>query len=201
MRYLQKNMWKCHPGDFYLMILNINVTTYKRICFVFWVLLFSLSEFPAQASQGTLQFTGSVSNTTCNIYLESEGAVSGVVNLGRAGINAPSGDGVYFSLKPDLTSPGCSGLSAQNRIIMVWTGNFSHPLGFLAAQSGEASDAAVFILQDQRPYSSYIMRGSLSAFVDGETFLREGFIYYSSLLAGKLAGTFQAAAAYTVIYN
>lgn len=176
------------------------------MCQIFITLFFIVSSFvctgiiPLAAAE-TVSFTGAVTNITCNVYVEVDGAVGNVVNLGRTGTNNPSVDEHYFTLKPEPSHPGCSGLTAQDSVIMTWAGDFSSPTGFLSAQSGGALDATVYIMQDQKPYTAYIMRGSLRAYVDGETFLREGSRYMSALIPGRLTGTFQAAAAFVISYQ
>ncbi|MBC3378669.1 hypothetical protein H8I69_05995 [Serratia fonticola] len=172
---------------------NINYGIFIILYFIcFWIA-------PPIAAE-TVNFIGAVTNITCDVYVEVDGVPGNVVDLGRVGTSNPSADGRYFRLKPEPYHPGCLTLTAQDKVVMTWAGDFSSPTGFLSAQSGGALDATVYIMQDQRPYSGYIMRGSLSAYVDGETFLREGSRYFSAIIPGRLTGTFQAAAAFVISY-
>lgn len=161
------------------------------------------------ASTGNLNFIGAVTNITCDVYVEVNGAPGNVVNLGRAVIGQPDGkNAADFVLKPDITHSGCAGLTAQNNVIIAWSGNFSVDVflfqGLLGAQSGTATDSGLYWYY-HRPglpdAPQFVTRTTPSVILSGDRFLQEGANFHVVLVPGALAGVFQAAAAYVVSYD
>lgn len=103
------------------------------------------------ASGNNVSFTGSVTNTKCDVHLEVNGAPASVVNLGRVVIDEPPVKSrlVPFRLKPDPTQAGCVGLTDQDTVTITLVGNFSAgpgewgAEGMLSAQSSDALDVGV----------------------------------------------------------
>ena len=166
---------------------------------------------PLSAASGQLSFTGAVTETTCDVYMEVNGVRGNVVSLGTVSPDAATADDlniVSFALKPDLRSPGCGGLGRHGRVTVTWQGDFSSPqnplgiAGMLAAQAGEATDAGVLITTVNPGIpSTLISAGSTKSGIDGETFLKEGMMYVTALIPGRERGTFSAAAAFVVVYD
>ncbi|MBC3378667.1 hypothetical protein H8I69_05985 [Serratia fonticola] len=157
-----------------------------------------------------VSFTGSVTNTTCDVHLEVNGAPASVVNLGRAVLGRPPVESpvVSFRLKPDPTQAGCVGLTSQDVVTITFVGNFSTRSeewgveGMLSAQSGDALDTGVLMTYTSPSgVFDFIHGGHLNISLDGKSFLNEGADLKAFLISGKLTGTFQAAAAYVVSYN
>ncbi|MDU1193359.1 fimbrial protein [Hafnia paralvei] len=156
----------------------------------------------------TLSFIGSVNSTTCDVKLEVGGSATNVVNLGSVGLNAPPDPSnlVHFSLKPDLTQAGCAGLTSQNTVTISWMGNFNVDSfgfkGLLGAQSGNATDAAIYWTYEREPWpAQFVTRDTPFITIPGDDFLKMGAQFNVLLIPGRLAGTFQSAAAYVMSYN
>ncbi|MBC3378672.1 hypothetical protein H8I69_06010 [Serratia fonticola] len=161
------------------------------------------------ASKNNLNFIGAVTNTTCDVYVEVNGAPGNGVDLGRAVIGQLDGkNAADFVLKPVITQSGCMGLTAQNNVTIAWAGNFSVDVflfqGLLGSQSGTATDSGLYWYY-HRPglpdAPQFVTRMTHSVTLPGDRFLQEGANFHVVLVPGVLTGVFQAAAAYAVSYN
>lgn len=155
----------------------------------------------ALAASGDVQFLGVVTDTTCDVNPGVNGAVSNVVQLGTAPTNGQAGI-VNFSLKPDMSQAGCTGLTAANKVTIGWTGQFDS--NGLKAQSGAAKDAWTEIKAINATTPVTITAATLSSEIAGDQFIAnggEGATFTAQLNGGTMAGDYQGAAAYVVAYN
>ncbi|MBC6504654.1 fimbrial protein PefA [Citrobacter freundii] len=156
----------------------------------------------AMAAHGDVQFTGVVTNTTCDVNPGVGGAVNNLVQLGTA---APGGQGsiVNFSLKPDMTQAGCTGLTGANTVTITWNGPFD--ANGLTAQSGAATDAWTEITHTNATGTAVTIDAtSLSSSISGDEFIAnggDGATFTAQLNAGNNPGDYVSAAAYIVAYN
>lgn len=164
----------------------------------------------AMASQGDVQFFGTVTAKTCDLVVDQEGAVVNMIQLGsvtNGGTQAGSdvGEAKTFTLKP-AAGANCSTITTAK---MAWDSHAMTANG-IGNQSGKATDAHVKLVavnsnkvQTDTNADKEIKAGqnSVDYTITGTGLTDEGFKFKAQLIGGAVAGDFNTAAAYSVSYN
>lgn len=153
----------------------------------------------ALASSGVVSFFGNVSETTCDLAVEVNGSVTGLVQLGTVKKNT-KGSYIPFTLKaknPD----DCASLSSSNIAEISWAGAFNGE--GLAAQSGSASDAVVYLktLNSSGNNEQDVTVSNSTVQFEANKVTQEGFRFGAALHGKEHVGDFRSAAAYVVTYK
>ncbi|EAA2948312.1 fimbrial protein PefA [Salmonella enterica] len=161
----------------------------------------------AAPNGGDIQFIGTVTDTTCDIVPEANGAVNSVVQLGNvatsttaAGSGSDQGAVVNFALKPKAGST-CNPANMTNAAFA-----FSGPLEVtgLAPQSGSATDAMVKLRAVNATGGAHDINKTTSVSEVTLTDLNDpakGAQFSAQLIGGAQAGDYRSAVAYVVSYN
>lgn len=161
------------------------------------------------ANGGDVQFIGTVTDTTCDIVPEANGAVSNVVQLGNvatstaaaaAGDTSNQGTVVNFALKPKAGTT-CNPAGMTNASFA-----FAGPLEVtgLAPQSGAATDAMVKLSAVNATGGAHDINKTQSVSQVTLTDLNDaakGAQFSAQLIGGAQAGDYNSAVAYVVAYN
>ncbi|MGL5343284.1 MAG: fimbrial protein PefA [Plesiomonas sp.] len=149
------------------------------------------------AAHGDVQFIGVVTDTTCDITVESAGAVKNIVQLGTAK-KGGTGPIVDFTLKTD-GSLSCTGLVGD--AIVGWAGPFTTE--GLAAQSGAAADAVAVIKTVNANTGGAVQsitKALTSTTFDANILDTDGAKFHAQLNGGMQVGDYHSAAAFVVAY-
>lgn len=165
----------------------------------------------AMASQGDVQFFGTVTAKTCDLVVDQEGAVVNMIQLGSVtNGNTQNGTDVgaekIFTLKP-AAGAGCSNITTAK---MTWDSPAMIANG-IGNQSGKATDAHVKLVavntankvQTDTGADKEIKAGqnTVDYTITGSGLTDLGFKFKAQLIGGAVAGDFNTAAAYSVSYN
>lgn len=165
----------------------------------------------AMASQGDVQFFGTVTAKTCDLVVDQGGAVVnmiqlGTVNNGGTGSGNDIGEEKTFALKPAVGA-NCSNITTAN---MAWSSPAMTVNG-IGNQSGKATDAHVKLVavnstgkvQTDTNADKVIKKdqNTVDYTITGTGLADEGFKFKAQLVGGTVAGDFNTAAAYSVAYN
>ncbi len=165
----------------------------------------------AMASQGDVQFFGTVTAKTCDLVVDHEGAVVNMIQLGSVtNGNTQSDTDVgaekTFTLKP-AAGAGCSNITTAK---MAWDSPAMTANG-IGNQSGKATDAHVKLVAVNTPNKvqtdtntdKEIKAGqnTVDYTITGSGLTDLGFKFKAQLIGGAVAGDFNTAAAYSVSYN
>lgn len=152
-------------------------------------------------SQGQVQFVGTVAAKTCDVGVVGNGAVNDLIQLGTVTKGQPGVD-KHFSIKfKDLTC--ATGLTKAN---FIW----SSPVfdtNKLNNQNGSATGSYVELKAKNgatNVANHYDLIGSgknAVQFTFSDATAANGFEYTAKLTGGQTAGTFESAAAYTIVYE
>ncbi|EJJ1582254.1 hypothetical protein NIO92_004505 [Salmonella enterica] len=150
-------------------------------------------------SQGQVQFLGTVAAKTCDVVVDGAGAVNNLIQFGTV---AKDGQKTKeFSVK--LKDPSC--VTGMTKAHFLWTSPNFNSKG-IANQSGTASEAWVKLnaKTDATGNTTTTVQDITStsnavdfAIVDAS----KGFGFSAEFNAGKVPGTFETAAAYSVVYE
>lgn len=161
----------------------------------------------AGVNGGDIQFIGTVTDATCDIVPEANGAVNNVVQLGNvatsttaAGNGSDQGAVVSFALKPKAGA-ACNPANMTNAAFA-----FAGPLEVagLAPQSGTATDAVVKLRALNAIGGAHDINKTTSV---SEVTLADlndvskGAQFSAQLIGGTQAGDYRSAVAYVVSYN
>ncbi|WP_370611600.1 fimbrial protein PefA [Citrobacter meridianamericanus] len=161
----------------------------------------------ADINGGTVQFSGVVSNTTCDIGLVSNGSSgssNGVIDLGTAGTAAgkKAAPAVNFVLQPTnacVITPDAAGGAAGTQANVSFTGNFDS-VG-LKPTSGSATDARVLLTAvNSTTENSPITKSNNSAAFNLSE-LNKGASFNAVLQAGTVPGDYHSSLVYAVTYK
>lgn len=159
----------------------------------------------ANVNGGEVQFSGVVSNTTCDIGLVSNGSSSNVIDLGTAGTAADkkAAPAVKFVLQPTnacvITPDTAGGGAAGTQANVSFTGAFDS-VGLRPA-SGSATDARVLLTAvNSTTQNTKITKSSNSAAFD-LTELNKGASFDAVLQAGVIPGDYHSSLVYAVTYK
>ena len=160
----------------------------------------------AMASQGDVQFFGTVTAKTCDLAVEQNGNVTNMVQLGSV-TNSGNDVGVVqtFALKP-VAGNNCADIATAH---MAWSAPEINANG-IGNKSGAATDSYVKLTaihsvnvainggNDQEIKSG---QNTLDYAIQNNGLADDGFRFKAQLIGGTIAGEFNAAAAYSVSYN
>ncbi|MDD8654788.1 hypothetical protein LAX21_20010 [Escherichia coli] len=148
-------------------------------------------------SQGQVQFVGTVAAKTCDVVIDGAGAVNNLIQFGTVTKGATSQKN--FSVK--LKDPTC--VAGLNKAHFTWVSTNFNSKG-IANQSGTASDSWVKLNAVSGTNTSTTVADitSTNNVVDFNIAdATQGFGYQAVLNAGQTPGTFETAAAYSVVYE
>lgn len=159
----------------------------------------SMVSATALASSGEVSFFGNVSETTCDLTVEVNGAVTGLVQLGTVNKNQ-QGEFIPFTLKAKDASK-CSSITDNDIAEIAWAGAWNAE--GLAAQAGSASDAVVILktLNGNGNSEQRITVANNTVNFDANKLANEGFQFGAALQGKNEVGDFRSAAAYVVTYK
>lgn len=150
-------------------------------------------------SQGQVQFVGTVSAKTCDVVIDGSGAVNNLIQFGV--VNKGATVSKDFSVK--LKDPTCA--NGLTKAHFQWVSPNFNTKG-IVNQSGTSTDSWVKLnavtggntTTDTTDITSANNAVTFDIVADK---VAEGFKYTAELNAGQVAGTFETAAAYTVVYE
>ncbi|WP_218073131.1 hypothetical protein [Escherichia coli] len=150
-------------------------------------------------SQGQVQFLGTIAAKTCDVVVEGDGAVNNLIQFGTIAPNEKSTK--EFSVK--LKDPTC--VAGMTKAHFLWASpNFTTE--GIGNQSGTSTDAFVK-LNAKSGDNTADNTANITSTNNAVTFTivpdkaGSGFKYIAELNAGQNKGTFETAAAYSVIYE
>jgi type 1 fimbria pilin len=151
------------------------------------------------ASNGQVQFLGTVAAKTCDVVVDSEGAVNNLIQFGR--VNKNESVDKYFTVK--LKDPTC--VDNMTKAHFLWASPAFTTAG-LGNQSGQATDAIVELkaVSDGNTTTNTALITSANNAVTFELIqgkVAEGFKYNAKFVAGNAPGNFETAAAYSIVYE
>lgn len=161
----------------------------------------------AAGQTGEVQFIGAVTQNTCDIVPEIDGAMSkNVIDLGTVVPNTLDANLVYkdFALKAkDSTQQGCLDFNTKTATIS-WASAAFNPQG-LGVTSGSATDAVVLMktVNDKANAQALITSANNQdiEFNGSDLTNGVGFKFKAALKGGQVIGDFRSAAAFTVAYK
>lgn len=150
-------------------------------------------------SQGQVQFLGTVAAKTCDVVVEGDGAVNNLIQFGTIGPNETSSK--EFSVK--LKDPAC--VANMTKAHFLWASPNFTTQG-IGNQSGTSNSAFVKLNAKSGDNTADNTADITSAnnavtFTIANDKAGSGFKYTAELNAGQDKGTFETAAAYSVIYE
>ena len=156
----------------------------------------------ADGQTGEVEFLGVVTNNTCDIVTEVEGAYSKVVNLGTVAPNNKTLDYKSFALKAkDPTQPGCVDFNGKTAKVSWASAGFN--ADGLGNISGTATDAVAKLeaINAKSGPVSITSATNLSVEFNGNDLTAgDGFKFRAALKGGNKIGDYRSAAAFTVSY-
>ncbi|HIA2993562.1 TPA: hypothetical protein ACWP3Y_004728 [Escherichia coli] len=151
------------------------------------------------ASRGQVQFLGTVAAKTCDVVVDSEGAVNNLIQFGQV---AKRGN-VEKTFTVKLKDPAC--VDNMTQAHFTWASPAFTTAG-IGIQSGAATDAVVelkAVSDGNTTNDTALITSANSAvtfnLVQGK--VGEGFKYNAKFVAGDKVGTFETAAAYAIVYE
>ena len=152
-------------------------------------------------SQGQVQFVGTVAAKTCDVVVDGDGAVNNLIQFGTVNVGEKSKK--EFSVK--LKDPSC--VTGMTKAHFQWVSPNFTAQG-LGNQSGTSTDSWVKLnaKTDAAGNTTTDVNDITSAnnavmfnIVAGKE--ANGFKYEAELNAGQEKGTFETAAAYSIVYE
>ncbi|ECN1504085.1 hypothetical protein YT21_23495 [Salmonella enterica subsp. enterica serovar Newport] len=150
-------------------------------------------------SQGQVQFLGTIAAKTCDVVVDADGAVNNLIQFGR--INKDETVSKPFTVK--LKDPTC--VDNMTKAHFQWASPAFNTNG-IGNQSGTATDSWVK-LNAVTGGNTTTQTADITSANNAVTFdivagkANEGFKYVAELNAGQQLGTFETAAAYSVVYE
>lgn len=148
-------------------------------------------------SQGQVQFVGTVAAKTCDVVVDGAGAVNNLIQFGVT----TKGQNVSKKFSVKLKDPNC--VSGMSKAYFTWVSPNFNSQG-IANQSGSSTDSWVKLNAVDGTNTSTTVADITStnnavefSIVDAT----KGFEYQAELNAGQVPGTFETAAAYSVVYE
>ncbi|PAX81814.1 hypothetical protein, partial [Citrobacter sp. TSA-1] len=150
-------------------------------------------------SQGQVQFVGTVAAKTCDVVVDGAGAVNNLIQFGTL-VKGTTAD-KEFSVK--LKDPTC--VNGMNKAHFLWTSPNFNSQG-IVNQSGSATEAWVKLNAKTNAAGNTTTDTADITSVNNAVMYEikdatKGFEYTATLNAGNVAGTFETAAAYSVVYE
>ncbi|EHX2470881.1 hypothetical protein K3U56_004003 [Escherichia coli] len=159
----------------------------------------AMAEMGDAGSQGQVQFLGTVAAKTCDVVVEGDGAVNNLIQFGRVAKNGYVEKN--FSVK--LKDPNC--VNDMTKAHFTWASPAFTTAG-IGIQSGEATDAVVE-LKAVSGTNTTDNTALITSANNAVTFdiapgkANEGFKYTAKFVAKDEVGSFETAAAYSVVYE
>ncbi|HAI3449906.1 TPA: hypothetical protein HJM49_004432 [Escherichia coli] len=151
-----------------------------------------------QGSQGEVQFIGTVAAKTCDVVVSGDGAVNNQIQFGVT----TTGSTVDKKFTVKLKDPSC--IETSKKATFAWYSPKLSERGF-ENQSGAAAEAYVSLAAkdgaDNPPASHDDITDVNNTAVFTINQAEKGFEYQATLHAGSVAGSFETAASYTVVYE
>lgn len=148
-------------------------------------------------SQGQVQFIGTVATTTCDVVIDGAGAVNNLIQFGVA----TKGQKIQKQFSVKFKDPDC--VHGMSKAYFTWVSPNFNSQG-IANQSGSSSDSWVKLNAVSGTNTSSTV-ASITSTNNAVEFdiadATEGFEYQAELNAGQVPGTFETAAAYSVVYE
>ncbi|KJG09537.1 fimbrial protein [Photobacterium kishitanii] len=156
--------------------------------------------FPVAYANSDVTFIGSVTEETCEVLPDVDGAVSNTVQMGRIATSS-TGSPIKFRLKAaDPTSSGCTSLLDTDTATIAWSGPFDS-VGLKSSGVSTATDSHVLLSTvNAKTGVVNMVEGTTSADFTADKAI-DGFEYNAQLKSGIVVGNFTTAAAYTVAYK
>lgn len=150
-------------------------------------------------SQGQVQFLGTVAAKTCDVVVDGAGAVNNLIQFGRIG----TGEKVSKEFSVKLKDPAC--VAGMTKAHFLWAAPSFNSKG-IGNQSGTATDAWVKL--NAKTDASGNTTTDVNDITNANNAVEfaivkpeNGFKYTAELNAGTEKGTFETAAAYSVVYE
>lgn len=150
-------------------------------------------------SQGQVQFLGTVAAKTCDVVVEGDGAVNNLIQFGQVAKNG----NVEKNFSVKLKDPTC--VDNMTKAHFTWASPAFTTAG-IGIQSGEATDAVVelkAVSEGNTTNDTALITSANNAvtfdLVQGK--VSEGFKYNAKFVAKNKVGSFETAAAYSVVYE
>lgn len=148
-------------------------------------------------SQGQVQFVGTVAAKTCDVVIDGAGAVNNLIQFGTT----TKGQNVTKEFSVKLKDPTC--VDNLTKAHFTWVSPNFNSQG-IANQSGSSTDSWVKLNAVSGTNTSTTVADitSTNNVVDFNIVdATQGFGYKAVLNAGQTPGTFETAAAYSVVYE
>ncbi len=155
---------------------------------------------PTSGGQGEVQFVGTVVAKTCDIVVEGGGAVNNTIQFGTVNVNGNTSKDFTLKFKDDGTCVG-----SATKASFLWKSPNLTNQGF-TNQSGTADKAYVELRANDGVGNNVASNKNLITSTNNTVDFTianasEGFAYKATLQGGATAGTFETAAAYSVVYE
>ncbi|HEI2424038.1 TPA: fimbrial protein [Escherichia coli] len=152
------------------------------------------------AQNGQITFLGAVTQDTCDLSPEVNGAGANQIDLGTVKIGA-SGTPIDFKLvKNSVPSNTCAGITSGKIATVSFMGNLTSQ--GVENQGGTATGAyAVLIAKNAQTPNSEIKAGQDAVTFDATKLNSDGFQFSAELKPGQTAGDFRSVVSYAVAYN
>lgn len=164
------------------------------------------------AADTDIQFTGTVTNETCDLKVFVNGVQTNIINLGVVpphSIDFAFDDdyiGMYareFTLSPDMSQHGCQLLASKPTVTIAWNGGLD--FNGLVNLTGTASDAISLLVGGSNDVGDagnthFITAGDNSAVYSGSLF-SNGVQFISLLVSLNDTGTFEGRSSFSIVYN
>ncbi|ECA1950134.1 fimbrial protein [Salmonella enterica subsp. enterica serovar Virchow] len=171
--------------------------------------LLMLSGHAWSAGHADIQFSGSVSSTTCDLGVEINGASSNSLSLGTVAPGA-TGTAKSFALKlADRTQTGCSALTAATPTVstatITWSGASLGTTGI--ANQATGSTAATGAVVTLKAVNATVANQGITSGQNTSTFTvtnltgSTGAKFEAALVGGSVAGAYSSSLAFTVSYS
>lgn len=151
-----------------------------------------------QGSQGEVQFVGAVAAKTCDVVVSGDGAVNNMVQFGVVDVN----NDVKKEFTVKLKDPTC--IAGSTKAKFAWNSPTLAEEGF-KNQSGTATAAYVALNAKDGESNTPTRHDAITDANNTVDFTisqaEAGFVYEATLHAGAVPGSFETAAAYTVVYE
>ncbi|MEC9948398.1 hypothetical protein RCT67_00120 [Escherichia marmotae] len=151
-----------------------------------------------QGSQGEVQFVGAVAAKTCDVVVSGDGAVNNMVQFGVVDVN----NDVKKEFTVKLKNPTC--IADSTKAKFAWNSPTLAGEGF-KNQSGTATAAYVALNAKDGESNAPTRHDAITDVNNTVDFTisqaEAGFVYEATLHAGAVPGSFETAAAYTVVYE
>lgn len=152
-------------------------------------------------SQGQVQFVATIAKKTCDVVVDGAGAVNNLIQFGTT----TAGQNVVKDFTVKLKDPTC--VQGMKKAHFLWTSPMFNSKG-IANQSGSSSDSWVKLNAVTDAAGNTVTNvADITSTNNAVTFdiaadkAVNGFKYAAELNAGNVAGTFETAAAYSIVYE